>query len=93
MRGKVVDGHGHPGDPDLVLHFAICRALGFTVFAHVPHRLVMARLADELTWAVEHAPPAYAVLNAGPGATPSTGRWSPRSRAAAGPGIGSMTPS
>src|SRR5687768_4353514 len=24
---KVIDGHGHPGDPDLVLHFAICRSL------------------------------------------------------------------
>jgi Domain of unknown function (DUF4111)/Nucleotidyltransferase domain len=61
---KVVDGHGHPGDPDLVLHFALCRALGHEVFAHVPHGLVMARLADELTWAVGHAPPEYAVLNA-----------------------------
>lgn len=22
---KVIDGHGHGGDPDLVLHFAVCR--------------------------------------------------------------------
>jgi streptomycin 3"-adenylyltransferase len=61
---KAVDGHGHPGDPDLVLHFAVCRSLGHEAFAHVPRRLVMARLADELTWAVDHAPPVYAVLNA-----------------------------
>lgn len=61
---KVVDGHGHPGDPDLVLHFAVCRSLGHQVFAHVPRGLVMAQLADELTWAVDHAAPAYAVLNA-----------------------------
>jgi streptomycin 3"-adenylyltransferase len=61
---KVVDGHGHPGELDLVLHFAVCRSLGHPVFAHVPHRLVMAQLADELTWAVEHNPSEYAVLNA-----------------------------
>ncbi len=62
---KVVDGHGHPGDLDLVLHFAICHALGYEVFAEVPRPLVLAQVADELTWAVEHAAPAeYAVLNA-----------------------------
>ena len=62
---KVVDGHGHPGDLDLVLHFAVCHALGHEVFAEVPRPLVLAQVADELTWAVEHAAPAeYAVLNA-----------------------------
>ena len=61
---KVVDGHGHPGDPDLVLHFAVCHALGYAPFAEVPPSLVLARVADELTWAAEHNPSEYAVLNA-----------------------------
>jgi aminoglycoside adenylyltransferase-like protein/nucleotidyltransferase-like protein len=61
---KVVDGHRHPGDPDLVLHFAVCRRLAAEVFAEVPRSLVLAQLADELVWAVEHAAPEYAVLNA-----------------------------
>jgi hypothetical protein len=61
---KVVDGHGHPGDPDLVLHFAVCHRLGFTLFPEVPRPKVLSRLADELTWAVEHVPTEYAVLNA-----------------------------
>ena len=61
---KVLDGHGHPGDLDLVLHFAICHALGYAVFAEVPRPLVLTQVADELTWAVEHAAAEYAVLNA-----------------------------
>jgi streptomycin 3"-adenylyltransferase len=61
---KVVDGHGHPGDLDLVLHFAICHALGYPPFAEVPPPLVLAQVADELGWATEHNPSEYAVLNA-----------------------------
>jgi hypothetical protein len=61
---KVVDGHGHPGDPNLVLHFAVCHRLGFTLFAEAPHPLVLAQFSDELTWAVDHAASEYAVLNA-----------------------------
>lgn len=70
---KVVDGHGRPGDPDLVLHYAICRAAGLLVggdprprevFGSVPRRIVLERLVDELAWAVEHAPSEYVVLNA-----------------------------
>ncbi len=58
---KVVDGHGHGGDPDLVLHFAVCRAAGRLlgpgrpadqVFAPVPGELVRAQLAAELHWAI-----------------------------------------
>ena len=45
---KVVDGHGHPGDLDLVLHFAVCHALGYAPFAEVPPSLVLAQVADEL---------------------------------------------
>jgi aminoglycoside adenylyltransferase-like protein/nucleotidyltransferase-like protein len=61
---KVVDGHGHPGDLDLVLHFAICHALGYPPFAEVPPSLVLAQVTDELAWAAEHNPSEYAVLNA-----------------------------
>lgn len=61
---KVVDGHGRPGDLDLVLHFAVCHALGYPPFAEVPAALVLRQVADELTWASRHAPDEYAVLNA-----------------------------
>lgn len=70
---KVVDGHGRPGDPDLVLHYAVCRAAGLLVgdgsppqevFSRVPRRIVLERLVDELAWAVAHASSEYTVLNA-----------------------------
>ncbi|WP_030454041.1 nucleotidyltransferase domain-containing protein [Herbidospora cretacea] len=70
---KVVDGHEHAGDPDLVLHFAVCRQAGLLVgpgrasaevFAPVGHDLILAQLVHELRWAAEHAPGEYAVLNA-----------------------------
>ncbi|MBB5802391.1 streptomycin 3'-adenylyltransferase [Saccharothrix ecbatanensis] len=70
---KVVDGHGHDGDPDLVLHFAVCRSAGralgpgpvaAAVFAPVADDLVVAQLVTELRWSVEHASGEYAVLNA-----------------------------
>ena len=60
---KVVDGHGHPGDLDLVLHFAVCHTLGYAPFAGVPPSLVLTQVADELAWAADHNPPEYAVLN------------------------------
>ncbi|WP_158578700.1 aminoglycoside adenylyltransferase domain-containing protein [Spongiactinospora rosea] len=70
---KVVDGHGHEGDPDLVLGFAVCRQAGrllgpgrpaSEVFGRVPGELVLAQLRDELRWGTEHAVGEYAVLNA-----------------------------
>ena len=61
---KVVDGHGHPGELDLVLHYAVLRRVDPDVFAEVPRPLVLQQLADELTWAAEHNPSEYAVLNA-----------------------------
>jgi streptomycin 3"-adenylyltransferase len=68
----VVDGAGHRGDPDLVLHYVVCRERGLAafgpppsdVFPDMPRRLVLAQLRDELEWAEEHAPPRYQVLNA-----------------------------
>ncbi|MFI0417983.1 aminoglycoside adenylyltransferase domain-containing protein [Spongiactinospora sp. 9N601] len=70
---KVVDGHGHEGDPDLVLGFAVCRQAGrlfgpgrpaSEVFGPVADDLVLAQLAHELRWGTEHALGEYAVLNA-----------------------------
>lgn len=70
---KVVDGHRHSGDPDLVLHFAVCRTAGRLVgsgpparevFAPVHDALLRAQLAGELRWGSEHAAGEYAVLNA-----------------------------
>lgn len=70
---KIVDGHQRGGDPDLVLHFAVCREAGrllgpglptAEVFGPVPDDLVVAQLAAELRWGAGHAPGEYAVLNA-----------------------------
>jgi len=70
---KVHDGHHRGGDPDLVLHFAVCRRAGrllgtglpaAAVFGPVADDLIAAQLAAELSWAAEHAPAEYAVLNA-----------------------------
>lgn len=70
---KVVDGRGHPGDPDLVLHFAMCHATGRPighgrsrgeVFDSIPPMMVLNQLIAELQWAQDHAPAEYAVLNA-----------------------------
>jgi Domain of unknown function (DUF4111) len=70
---KVIDGHQCGGDPDLVLHFAVCRRAGrligpglpaAEVFGPVPGDLVVAQLAAELRWGAEHTPDEYAVLNA-----------------------------
>jgi hypothetical protein len=70
---KVIDGHHREGDPDLVLHFAVCHRAGRLlgpgrpapeVFAPVADNLVLPQLASELRWSTEHAPGEYAVLNA-----------------------------
>jgi hypothetical protein len=70
---KVIDGHQHGGDPDLVLHFAVCRRAGrligpglpaAQVFGPVAGDLVLAQLATELRWGAGRAPDEYVVLNA-----------------------------
>ena len=68
----VVTGADHPGDPDLVLHSAVCRLHAYTVggpppdrvFGPVPRDRVIAAMRAELEWALDHAPGDYAVLNA-----------------------------
>jgi Domain of unknown function (DUF4111) len=61
-----------PGDRDLLMHYVCCRAAGWPahgpapreVIGVVPRHAVLDYLADDLGWAIEHAPEAYAVLNA-----------------------------
>jgi predicted nucleotidyltransferase len=69
---KVIDGKGHRGDSDLVMHYAVCRERGVAVlgpppaevFPVVPRAVLLAAFVEELAWGLEHAPVRYAVLNA-----------------------------
>lgn len=68
----VQPGSQSPGDPDLLMHYAVCRASGWPVcgppaaelIGAVPRRVILDYLAGELCWGIGHAPEAYAVLNA-----------------------------
>ncbi|MET9658827.1 aminoglycoside adenylyltransferase domain-containing protein [Streptomyces sp. NPDC006510] len=68
----IIPGSGHAGDPDLVLHcavsrehaLAVCGPPAFEVFGPVPADRVGAAIGSELRWALDHAGPTYAVLNA-----------------------------
>jgi hypothetical protein len=59
-------------DPDLLVHFAVCRRAGVTVagldpvevFAEPPRSWLLERVAAELRWAVRHGTFAYRVLTA-----------------------------
>jgi streptomycin 3"-adenylyltransferase len=59
-------------DPDLLMWYAVCRAKGLSVYGaaatsvvgEVPRGLILAYLAGELSWGLEKASEAYAVLNA-----------------------------
>ncbi len=60
------------GDADLLMHYAVCRAAGWPacgpppreLIGAIPRRAILGYLASELSWGVEHASEAYAVLNA-----------------------------
>jgi hypothetical protein len=70
--GRIHDGANSPGDADLLMHYAVCRAAGRAVYGPppcdvigpVPRQRILAYLADELDWGLQHGPEAYAVLNA-----------------------------
>jgi hypothetical protein len=70
-QARVVRGKDLDGDPDLLMHYAACRAAGVAVygpepmdvFGVVPRAVILAYLADELVWGLAHASEAYAVLN------------------------------
>lgn len=69
---RVVDGEGHHGDPDLVMHFAVLAEHGQAllgppasqIFPRVGRERLIRAFARELKWAKEHASPSYQVLNA-----------------------------
>ncbi|EGX95376.1 streptomycin adenylyltransferase, putative [Cordyceps militaris CM01] len=75
-NSKIVEGRGHDGGPDLLIHFAVCRAKGrilanfaapkmrVDVFGAVPRKRIIAQLQDELRRATSEGPQHYAVLNA-----------------------------
>jgi hypothetical protein len=68
---RIIFGADSPGDTDLLMHYAVCRAAGWPVSGPPPEQLIgpvtrqqiLAYLAGELAWGLEHAPEAYAVLN------------------------------
>ncbi len=70
LAGKVTDGRGRDGDPDLILHLAVCRERGVTVIGQpsrsalgpVPDESIEAAMRAEVDWAREHASLEYFVL-------------------------------
>jgi streptomycin 3"-adenylyltransferase len=71
-RTRIVYGRERPGDADLLMHYAVCRAAGQAVYGPaprdviggVPRPVILDYLATELGWGLDHAGEAYAVLNA-----------------------------
>ena len=65
-------GADSPGDTDLLMHYAVCRAAGWPVYGPPPRQVIgpvarqqiLAYLAGEMRWGLDQAPEAYAVLNA-----------------------------
>jgi hypothetical protein len=69
---RLVFGTEVSGDPDLIMHYEVCRAAGITLYGASARELigpvgrgvVLRYLASELDWGVEHGTESYAVLNA-----------------------------
>ncbi len=69
---RLYRGDGVPGDPDLLMHYAVCRAAAITLLGPAPkdsigpiaRPVILAYLAGELGWGLANAPECYAVLNA-----------------------------
>jgi Domain of unknown function (DUF4111) len=69
---RVVRGDAMPGDHDLLMHYAVCRAAGITLagppawdrIGPVARPVILGYLAGELGWGLAHAAECYAVLNA-----------------------------
>ena len=65
-------GSSVPGDADLLMHYAVCRAVGITLagpspadaVGQVARPVILDYLAGELAWGLANAPECYAVLNA-----------------------------
>jgi hypothetical protein len=71
-RQVLLLGQQRTGDPDLLIHYAVCRAAGVSLAGPPPEEtigvvdrsLILSYLADELGWGLANAPECYAVLNA-----------------------------
>jgi hypothetical protein len=71
-EGKLARGDRVAGDPDLLIHYAVCRAAGVRLLGPPPsdcigpveRPVILAYLAEELGWGLAHAAECYAVLNA-----------------------------
>ena len=69
---RLVFGTEVSGDPDLIMHYVVCREAGMTVhgaparelIGPVPRGVVLRYLAGELDWGLAHGTESYAVLNA-----------------------------
>jgi len=69
---RVSAGGESAGDADLLMHYAVCRAAGWPLYGPPPEQAIgpvsrqciLAYLAGELRWGLEHGSEAYAVLNA-----------------------------
>ena len=68
----LVSGRSMPGDPDLLMYYAVVRSAGIVLAGPPPEAIIgpvsrpaiLAYLADELAWGLANAPECYAVLNA-----------------------------
>jgi Domain of unknown function (DUF4111) len=71
-ESELIAGLGHPGDPDLLMHYAVIRAAGAVVagpqptalIGPVPRPQILDYLAGELGWGLAYGPESYGVLNA-----------------------------
>lgn len=69
---RVIRGDESAGDRDLLMHYVVCRAAGWSLsgppppelIGSVPRPVILSYLADELGWGLDNAPEPYAVLNA-----------------------------
>jgi hypothetical protein len=70
--GRIHRGADSAGDADLLIHYAVARAAGWAAYGppaadligEVSRPAILEYLAGELDWGLQHAPEAYAVLNA-----------------------------
>jgi predicted nucleotidyltransferase len=70
--GKVIDGRRLDGDPDLILHLAVCREQGVAIvgpsprsaFGLVSDGTILSAMRAEIDWAREGGPLEYLVLTA-----------------------------
>jgi hypothetical protein len=69
---RVMDGRGHAGDPDLILHIAVCRVAADAIvgppapelLGGIPDTAVRDAMRAEIAWGRTNAPPEYLVLTA-----------------------------